>query len=241
MTTTTETFEQTYIDEFQLLRFVRKTCLRMLESNATKGHGVWKALCLVVLRAHSDLEARFRQLWLDDMEIPGEQRLRETTGILQSAINRIQASSHMDADVSSADSQEDAEEDTVTSEPPEPLAKVGRRILFYLHRETRNMLETEDYECLAVWEHLLCLGLNLVWGTDEYRETLTRRDLPPDEKLRVGLDAIRDTLLRGNRSNVHYLRPDRSNDRALRRPLSYKQGIFLGDVKRRNLPAFLQP
>jgi hypothetical protein len=202
MTTGTATLDQSYIEDFQLLRFVQKTCLRMLELNATKGHGVWIAFCLVVLRAHSDLETRFRQLWLDEKEIPRPQRLQETSDILQTAVNRVHSSGDIDSEASAVEAQQDPTDDISISEQAESSAKVGRRILFHLRREARDMLETEDYECLEVWEHLLCLGLCLVWETDEFREICGCSALPPAEKLRVGLDIIRDVIFR--RKPKHY-------------------------------------
>lgn len=191
----TETPYQPYIDDFQLLRFVQKQCLRMVESNTTKVHGVWIGLCLAALHGHPDLELQFRQLWVNNREIPGEQPLPETSDILQSAINRVQESDQMDIELSPLDAQGDLIEDSTITEPSESLAKVGRWFLFYLRQEAKHMLEKIDYECLPMWEHLLRISLSLVCGTREIGATPCL-ELSPDEKLGVGMDVIRDVLFR---------------------------------------------
>ena len=57
-----ETHDQSYSDGFQLLRFVQKTCLRMIESKSDKVPEVWMALCFATLIAHRDLESSVSEI-----------------------------------------------------------------------------------------------------------------------------------------------------------------------------------
>jgi hypothetical protein len=183
-----------FIDQFELLRFVRKQCMRMLESNTIKGHGVWIGLSLAALQMHPDLELRFRKIWVDGKETLCEESLHETADILDSAIARIEAFNQMDIDMAIMDADEDPTEDLAI--PRESLPKIGRWLLFYLRQEAREMLERDYYECLPIWEHLFLMSLSLILGRGELREGSPCLDLAPDEKLRVGLDVIRDVLFR---------------------------------------------
>jgi hypothetical protein len=194
MNADTMTSTPSFIDHLELLRFVHKQCLRMIERNCFDGHGVWIGLSLAALQRHPDLELRFRKIWVDNKETLCEQTLHETAEILDSAIARVEASNQMDIDISPMDADEDPTEDLAI--PGESLPKVGRWLLFYLRQEAKQMLETEDYECLPIWEHLFCMSLSLILSKGEVREDSPCLDLAPEEKLRVGLDVIRDLLFR---------------------------------------------
>jgi len=165
MTIVTESNGLSFIDQFELLRFVQKQCMQMLESNTTQGHGCWIGLSLAALQRHPDLELRFQKLWVEEKEVQGEQRVLETSDILKSAIAMIEAANETDIDMAVVDANEDATEDSDI--PTESLPKMGRWLLFYLRQEAKQMLEREDYECLAIWEHLFRISLRLILRRDE--------------------------------------------------------------------------
>ena len=183
-------------NDFQLLRFVQKTCTRMVESNPDKIPEVWMALCFATLIAHPDLELRFRKLLLDDPDIPVDQFLCGTLDILQSAIDRIQAFDPTDANRSDVCGRDDPAERTKNRAATDSPAHVGRSLLFYLRQEAEHMLARSDYECLPIWECLLRIGLIFMSRTHEATERPPCLDMAPDERLRVGLDVIRDVLFR---------------------------------------------
>ena len=194
MAIVTESNDLFFIDHVELLRFVQKKCLRMLESNTTQGHGVWIGLSLAALQRYPDLELRFQQLWVEEKEVQGEQRVRETSDILKSAIARIETINETDIGMAILDADEDPTEDLAILS--ESVPKMGRWLLFYLRQEAKQMLETEDYECVPMWEHLFRMSLTLVLSKGEFRDGPPCLDLAPEEKLRVGLDVIRDVLFR---------------------------------------------
>ncbi len=190
-----ETLDQSYSARFQLLRFVQKTCLRMIESKSDKVPEEWMALSFAALVPHPDLGLRFRKLFLDDPGIPVEPFLRGTLDILQSAIDRVQAFDQTD-NLSDVCGRDDPAERTKNRGAEDSPAQVGRSLLLYLRQEAKHMLERSDYECLPIWEYLLRIGLSLISGNHEVPDGPPCLDLPPDEIIRVGLDVISDVLFR---------------------------------------------
>ncbi len=180
----------------QLLRFVQKTCLRMIESKSDEVPEVWMALCFAALVPHQDLDLRFRKLLLDDPDMPVDQFLRGTLDILQLAIDRLQACDQTELDGSLEAALEGLTKESMIHESRESLTHVGRSLLVYLEQEAGHMLLRSDYECLPMWEDLLWISLTLMSRTHKATETLPCLNMAPDEIIRVGLDVIRDVLYR---------------------------------------------
>ena len=156
-----ETLDQSYSARFQLLRFVQKTCTRMVELNPDTIPEAWMALSFAALVPHPDLGLRFRKLFLDDPGIPVDEFLCGTLDILQSAIDRIQSCDPTDnrSDVCGRDDPAERTKSYAATDSP---THVGRSLLLYLRQEAGHMLERVDYECLPIWEYLLHMSLSLI-------------------------------------------------------------------------------
>jgi hypothetical protein len=191
-----ETLDQSYSARFQLLRFVQKTCTRMVESNPDKIPEAWMALCFATLIAHPDLELRFRKLLLDDPDMPVEPFLRGALDILQLAIDRVQSCDPTDANRSDVCGRDDLAECAKNRGAEDSPAQVVRSLLLYLRQEAKDMLANSDYEFLPMWEYLLRISLIFMSRTHEATERPRCLDMAPAERLRVGLDVIRDVLFR---------------------------------------------